>query len=53
MKEIKFTRKKTGEVYTFFSIREEHIVLKDAEVRQHHMRIDELARDFDCSEEEK
>lgn len=53
MKEIKLTRKKTGEVYTFFSSHEEHIVLKDAEGRQHHMRIDELARDFDCSEEEK
>lgn len=51
MSEIKLTRKKTGEIYTFFSGHGEYIVLKDAEGRQHHMRIDELARDFDYPEQ--
>lgn len=50
---IELIRKKTGEIYTFFSSCGPHIVLKDSEGRQHHFRIDELARDFDCSKEEK
>ena len=52
MKNIELTRKKTGETYTFLSSSKEYIVLKDAEGRQHHMRIDELARDFDCPEQQ-
>lgn len=51
MCKIKLTRKTTGEIYTFFSSHGEHIVLKDADGRQHHMRIDELARNFDCPEQ--
>lgn len=50
---IELIRKKTGEIYTFFSSCGPHVVLKDPEGRQHHLRIDELARDFDCSKEEK
>lgn len=53
MKNIELTQKRTGEIYTFFSSNKECIVLKDAEGRQHHIRIDELARDFDCPEEKK
>ncbi len=51
MSEIKLTRKTTGETYAFFSSHGEYIVLKDADGRQHHMRIDELACDFDCPEQ--
>lgn len=53
MNKIELTRKKNGEIYTFFSSCGSHIVLKDAEGRQHHLRIDELARDFDCPKEKK
>lgn len=51
MERIELIRKKTRKIYTFFSSHGEYIVLKDAEGRQHHMRIDELARDFDCPEQ--
>ncbi len=52
---IELIRKKTGEVYTFFSScgPGPYVILKDREGRQHHFRIDELVRDFDCSKEEK
>lgn len=50
---IELKRKKTGKICTFFSSHGEYIVLKDADGRQHHMRIDELARDFDCPEQKK
>lgn len=50
---IELIRKNTGEIYTFSCSRGPYIVLKDLEGRQHHLRIDELARDFDCPKEEK
>ncbi len=52
MNDIKFTKKKNGEIYTLFRNNDAYVVLKDDEGRQHHMRIDELVRDFDCYHKE-
>ncbi len=51
MNDIKFTKKKNGEIYTLFRNNDAYVVLKDDEGRQHHMRIDELVRNFDCPKE--
>ncbi len=50
---IELIRKNTGEIYTFFSSCGPYVVLKDRDGRQHHLRIDELARDFDRPKEKK
>ncbi len=51
MEEIKFQKKSSGKIFTFFEGCESFVILKDAEGRQHHMRIDELVRDFSTVED--